>query len=499
MAAVVPSRRYEVLKRIAVGGMAEIFLARVHGPEGFEKLVVLKRPLPQLAADREFTRMFLDEARLAATLDHPNIAHVYDFGFAEDRWFYAMEYVHGEDLRGVLNRAHRVLGGLPLHVALAIEAGILQGLHYAHEKRGPEGGPLGLVHRDVSPSNVLVSYDGSVKVVDFGIAKAQNLPSTGGGGGLKGKLAYMAPEQLRGEEIDRRVDVFAAGILLYEMTTGARLFRGSADETISRILTAEIVAPRSIIASYPEGLERIVLRALERDRGARYATAQDMQIDLEQWALRERRTMSAIALQRFLSELFGTEIAAWQRAAETPESLAEHATQTLSDRSRGAPEPATTPEPSPGALALAGEVRAAKAGARARAEPPDVTRSEARSRATRSWWIVAVLAAIAAAAIGGAALTGAGERDPTPAAPPAAATAPTEAASQTIATPAAPAGTKARSPEPGSPPVASPEPAAAVLTPPADRARRDAPGKRPPRAPRERPGGTTGADSALPW
>jgi len=495
MAAVVPSRRYEVLERIAVGGMAEIFLARVHGPEGFEKLVVLKRPLPQLAADREFTRMFLDEARLAATLDHPNIAHVYDFGFAEDRWFYAMEYVHGEDLRGVLNRAHRVLGGLPLHVALAIEAGILQGLHYAHERRGPDGAPLGLVHRDVSPSNVLVSYDGSVKVVDFGIAKAQNLPSTpAGGGGLKGKLAYMAPEQLLGQEIDRRVDVFAAGILLYEMTTGARLFRGSPDETIGRILTAPILAPRSILASYPEGLERIVLRALERDRAARYATAQDMQIDLEQWALRERRTMSAIALQRFMSELFGTEIAAWQRAAETPESLAEHATQTLSERSRTAPGPLTVPEPSAGAVALAGQVLAAEAAAPTPSVPPAVARSEARSHATRPWWIVAVLAAIAAAVIGGVATSGG---DPSPSPPPAAATAPA-AAARTAATPAAAPASKEPSAEPDAPPVASPEPVGAGPSSPTDRARRGAPGKRP-RAPRGRPGGTTGADSALPW
>src|SRR6185436_8888651 len=215
--------RYELIRRLAVGGMAEIYLARLPGVglEGFEKLVVIKRILPQHALDPELLRMFLDEARLSATLTHPHVTEVYDFGTDGEAPFFAMEYVLGSNLRELM-KAHAA--PLPLAQAVGIVAAAAAGLHYAHEKRGPGGEPLHIVHRDVSPSNVLVSYDGAVKVSDFGIAKWTLQRTQTQEGALKGKFAYMSPEQCRGKPLDARSDVFALGTILYELTTGVGPF-----------------------------------------------------------------------------------------------------------------------------------------------------------------------------------------------------------------------------------------------------------------------------------
>ena len=194
--------------------MAEIYLAKARGIEGFEKLVVLKRILPQHADSEDFIRMFLDEARLAATLHHPNIAQTYDIGTEGGSYFFTMEYVHGEDMRNILKTCARTRKGLPLDHSITMVLGTAAGLHHAHEKLASDGSPLNIVHRDVSPSNVLVTYDGAVKVVDFGIAKAATHRAESRVGSLKGKIAYMSPEQCRGEKLDRRSDVFAIGILL---------------------------------------------------------------------------------------------------------------------------------------------------------------------------------------------------------------------------------------------------------------------------------------------
>ncbi|MEA2696845.1 MAG: eukaryotic-like serine/threonine-protein kinase, partial [Myxococcales bacterium] len=208
--------RYELLARLAVGGMAEIYLARAQGMSGFEKLLVLKRILPQHALDPELLRMFLDEARLSATLTHPHITQVYDIGTQGDTPFFTMEYVHGANLREILNAQAAVAGGdrvLPDAHAVSIIAAAAAGLHYAHERRGADGQPLQIVHRDVSPSNVLVTYDGAVKVADFGIAKWTSQRTQTQAGALKGKFAYMSPEQCRSQPVDRRSDVFALGTL----------------------------------------------------------------------------------------------------------------------------------------------------------------------------------------------------------------------------------------------------------------------------------------------
>jgi serine/threonine protein kinase len=284
--------------------MAELYLARASGLHGFEKLCVLKLVLPHLVEDRRFVEMFLQEARTAATLDHPNIAHVTDIGELEGEPFFVMQYVRGRDLRKVA----KALGGapLPLDVALTVASQVAAGLHYVHDRQGPEGKPLGLVHRDVSPANVMIGFDGDVKLVDFGIAKSTEQCDATRTGVIKGKVSYMAPEQCRGEAIDRRTDVFALGILLCEMTTGRRLFRGETDFAImSNIVDGEFIPPRQLRPEYPEALEAIVLRALQRVPADRYLTAAAMQADLEALAQEQGLRLSTLTLSSFMRELFG--------------------------------------------------------------------------------------------------------------------------------------------------------------------------------------------------
>src|SRR5690349_1812218 len=200
--------RYVVLKHLASGGMADVLLGRTEGIEGFERHVVLKRIKPEHAKDSRFIRMFLDEARVAAGLHHQHIVQVYDIGEAEGEYFIAMEYIHGEDVRTILSNASKTRAHVPLGYAVAIVSAAAAGLHYAHERRGSDKRPLGIVHRDISPSNILVGYDGSIKILDFGIAKASMRQETRWGT-LKGKVSYMSPEQCRGVEVDRRSDVYS--------------------------------------------------------------------------------------------------------------------------------------------------------------------------------------------------------------------------------------------------------------------------------------------------
>jgi serine/threonine protein kinase len=307
--------RYEIVRPLARGGMAELFLARKKGIEGFEKLVVIKRILPELKHDREFVEMFLDEARLQATLHHSNIVQVYDFGEDAGSHFFAMEYLHGEDTRAIMRAAHRRGERVPLEHALSVVLGVCAGLHYAHEKLDGDGKPLGIVHRDVSPQNVAVTYDGGVKVMDFGIAKARRRTTETRGGTLKGKLQYMAPEQCLGEEVDRRTDVFAIGILLWELTCTRRLYFGQSDFAIMKAITEHDAAPPSeVVSDYPAELEAIVLRALARRREERHQTAEELQLQLEAFARERRLALSPVGLARYLRELFSGRVEAWSTA-----------------------------------------------------------------------------------------------------------------------------------------------------------------------------------------
>ena len=274
--------RYELLLPIAKGGMASVWAARLRGTRGFQKMVAIKTMLPGLVDDLHFERMFLDEASLASQVRHPHVIEILDLGEVDRILYLVMEWVDGEPLNIIMKYA-ATRGGIPLAIAVSITAQACRGLHAAHELRDENGTLVGLVHRDVSPQNVLLTYDGVVKVVDFGVAKATSRASNDTEAGqLKGKIAYMSPEQLRGERIDRRTDVFAMGILLYMMTTGTHPFRGDdQSQTIRRISDDEpVTAPSAIVPGYPAGLEAVVMQSLAKDASKRYPTANDMLIGL---------------------------------------------------------------------------------------------------------------------------------------------------------------------------------------------------------------------------
>ncbi|WP_437316507.1 protein kinase domain-containing protein [Sorangium sp. So ce385] len=321
--------KYRLLKKIGMGGMAEIWVASVAGISGVRKICVVKRILPHLADSPEFVRMFLDEARIAATLDHPNLVQMYDIEEVDGVPVIAMEYLHGEDLRTIKKSLRSANRRMPVEHAITIAASVAAGLHYAHEKVGFDGKPLDIVHRDVSPHNVFVTYDGAVKILDFGIAKAANRVNETRDGALKGKVPYMSPEQCTSEKLDRRSDIYSVGILLYEMSTGSRLFRRGATEfeLMRAIVEDPVMPPSQVCDDYPPELERIVLKCLERDREKRYATARDLQIDLEAFAREERLATSSLALSSFMAELFGQRVEAWRGAVASEAELLSHIVQ----------------------------------------------------------------------------------------------------------------------------------------------------------------------------
>ena len=258
--------RYTVLKHLASGGMADVLLGRTDGIEGFERHVVLKRIRAEHAKDQRFISMFLDEARTAANLHHQNIVQVYYIGEATGEFFFAMEYIHGEDLRRLLSAVSKSKTHMPLGYVVAIVSAAASGLHYAHDRKGPDKKPMNIVHRDVSPSNILIGYDGAVKVVDFGIAKAATRAVETRSGSLKGKVSYMSPEQCKGEDIDRRSDVYALGVLLYELSTTTRLFKGDNDYLLmDAIVNGKVPLPRVRRPDLPNELSSIIMRALSVD------------------------------------------------------------------------------------------------------------------------------------------------------------------------------------------------------------------------------------------
>ncbi|HEX2687738.1 MAG TPA: protein kinase [Kofleriaceae bacterium] len=309
-----PSRigRYEVLSHLATGGMAQIYLARQTGLGSFERHVVLKTILRDRAADQRFVTMFLDEAKLAATLNHQNVAQVYEVDQADGAYFMAMEYVHGENTRAILETTIRRGWTIPLELAVMIINGAAAGLHHAHERRGKNGQPLNIVHRDVSPANIMVGFDGSVKVLDFGIAKAEERVTKTLGGTIKGKYGYMSPEQCKGKPIDRRSDIFALGIVLYELTTLRRAFKGNDDfETMKRIVAGDLVLPSTVVPGFPRELETIILTALAGDSGARFQTGQELIEALDAFTMRAKLTGTNTAMGRFMVQLFGTKREPW--------------------------------------------------------------------------------------------------------------------------------------------------------------------------------------------
>jgi len=276
--------RYELLVPIARGGMARVWAARQHGQRGFTKLVAIKTILPHLAREAEFERMFLDEARIASLVHHPNVCEIYELGDDQGILYLAMEWVSGDSLMHVLRASKRV-EAIDLRVAARIVADGASGLHAAHELTDDDQKPMSVVHRDVSPHNILISGDGHVKVADFGVAKALGqMHSATIAGQIKGKIAYMAPEQITSTKIDRRSDIFSLGCILYESVTGLQPFLGDSDpQVMHAIMKGDYVMPSTLMVGFPRDLEEIIKKALAADVKDRYANADQMKLALEQW------------------------------------------------------------------------------------------------------------------------------------------------------------------------------------------------------------------------
>jgi hypothetical protein len=305
----IPFGKYYLLERINVGGMAEVFKAKTFGVEGFERLLAVKRILPNIAEDEEFITMFIDEAKIAVQLQHANIAQIFDLGKVDESFFIALEYVNGRDLRSIFDRMRNKAESLPIAMASYVIMQVCEGLDYAHNKRDAQGRELHLVHRDISPQNVLIGYEGECKLIDFGIAKAAGKASKTQAGILKGKFGYMSPEQVRGLPIDRRSDIFAVGIVLYELLTGERLFIGESDfSTLEKVRNVEIQPPSSYNKKIPQELERVVLKALARDPDDRYANAIDLHDDLQSFLYSVGEFFSRKDLAAWMKKTFAMEI-----------------------------------------------------------------------------------------------------------------------------------------------------------------------------------------------
>ena len=301
--------RYFLIDKIAVGGMAEVFKAKSFSHGGFEKLLVIKRILQHLSDNDEFVEMFIDEAKISVELQHPNIVQIYDFGRIAENYFIAMECVEGKDIKGILRKLAERRKLLPMEYAVYIAHEMCKGLDYAHKRTDMQGNPLGIIHRDVSPSNILVSYSGEVKVADFGIAKAQISAYNTKGGVLKGKFEYMSPEQASGEHLNHLSDVFATGIILHEMLTGRRLFKTDSDiKTLERIKSVDIKAPSTLNPSIPQRLDDIVMKALSQDRATRFPDARALQTALLEFMYPATPDLTRENLGHFLTELFSAEI-----------------------------------------------------------------------------------------------------------------------------------------------------------------------------------------------
>lgn len=301
--------RYHLLDRIACGGMAEIFRAKTFDPQGNEHMVAIKRVLPALATDEAFLQMLVDEAKIASLLDHPNIARVYEFARCQEDYFLAMEYVDGKDLRSLIDRCRADEELLsPVHCA-HIMAGVADALHAAHQQSDAAGSPLNIVHRDVSPSNIIVGYDGCVKLCDFGIAKARLSRVETRAGVVKGKVRYMSPEQTRGWQLDGRSDVFSAGGVFYELLTQRPAFHGGNEmELVVKVRESKYVRPTRYVPDLPREVLRIIRKALARSVSARYQTAGEFSADLRAYAKSAAPDFQVAQLGRLLRRTFAAEI-----------------------------------------------------------------------------------------------------------------------------------------------------------------------------------------------
>jgi serine/threonine protein kinase len=378
--------RYRVLTELGRGGMATVYLVVAHGPGGVNKLVVLKALLPELASEPESLTMFLDEARLAAQLNHPNVVQTYEVGTEGDRHVIVMEYLEGQSLSAIIKRAELKGEPLPAKLHLRVVVSALEGLHYAHGLCAYDGTPLELVHRDISPQNVFVTYDGQVKVLDFGIAKAASSSTQTATGVIKGKLAYMAPEQVAGDLVDRRADLFSIGCMLWAAATGKKLWKDVPDVQIMRsVMRGDMPTPQSHNPTCDDELNHIVMKALAWKPEERYQTALELEQDLEAYAERYSAQAKQKDLAQYVSSLFADTRAEVRALVErrlslttTEESSSGAATMVVSQTDEDLPE--FEDEPS---------------------QSWQPTTSGAAMRAKQRWNWPLILAAGAAAVVGG--------------------------------------------------------------------------------------------------
>jgi serine/threonine-protein kinase len=379
--------RYVLYSELASGGMARVHLARAFAPGGFSKTVAIKRLHPHLARDPSFVTMFLDEARLAARISHPNVVSTDDVVADQGELFLVMEYVQGQTLARLMRAAEQKGEPVPWRVACAICVGMLSGLHAAHEARSNSGVPLDIVHRDVSPQNVMVGEDGVARVLDFGVAKAaQRLFESTNSGAVKGKFAYMSPEQLAGKDVDRRCDVFAAGIVAWEVFAGGRLFDAASNAAmVGQILDKKIPPPSERRAELPPDIDRIVLKALARDPRDRWATAEEMAIAFESVGMATPR-----------------EVASWVRglAAEALARLADLVAEIESGADRiPASAGAGAADESTGTAIVMGERTRLEQQATELAPPPPIVAKRKRARIAIGGIALAVAIAIGVAGV----------------------------------------------------------------------------------------------------
>src|SRR3984885_1883734 len=270
-------QRYRVVEKLESGGMAEVFRAESEGLQGFRKQVAIKRVLPHLSSKKKFISMFLDEARLSAQLSHSNCVQVFDIGVGDNAFFIVMEFVDGANLKAIIEHIKKSGRDFPVEAAVYIGLELTKGLAYAHELTDNNGTPLHIVHRDMSPPNVLITKNGEIKIVDFGLAKANSQLEKSEPGIIKGKFSYLSPEAAMGQDVDARTDIFATGIILWELLTGQRLFMGETDfQTVKKVQQAQIPSAAAINPDVPPELERILAKSLTRDPEARYRTAREL-------------------------------------------------------------------------------------------------------------------------------------------------------------------------------------------------------------------------------
>lgn len=297
--------RYELIERIAVGGMGEIYLAKSRGAAGFEKTVIIKKILEHLAQEEEFVTKFLDEGRIVVNLTHSNIVPVFDMGEEDGEYFIAMEYVHGRDLRDVLKRAEAQDQPIPLDLAIHVVAQVCNGLDYAHRQTDDQGNPLNIVHRDISPSNIMLSREGEVKIIDFGIARAASRAAKTASGRIQGKICYMSPEQASGRSLDARSDIFSTGVVLYELLTGVRPFQGESDmHSLDLVRKCDFPPPSEVEESVPEQLDAIVEKAMCEDPEERYQRIHQLHVDLLEFAHSQGRAVMGQEVAEFVTGLF---------------------------------------------------------------------------------------------------------------------------------------------------------------------------------------------------